>query len=93
VLLASKNVFVTSGTAQLSDSEEFAPHGSVHVNNKIFLRAGDRKGDFVKLNTWTQRFSQIPVDSAVPEPSAALLFAGGGLLVFRAVRGRRPVHS
>jgi hypothetical protein len=88
-LLSLEDVFSNDSEQDLSDQEEFAAQSEIDVGTKIVLHPGLQKGSFVKLNRFEQRFSQTVRDASVPEPSAALLFAGGALLVFRAVRGRR----
>lgn len=68
------------GTATLFDHAAFALQQSIVVEKNILV-AGDAIGDLVSLDSFEQRFSQVP------EPSTLLLL-GGGLLGVVAV-GRR----
>ena len=62
------------GIFNLSDSANFAPQSTINVEKWITLY-GDDVGDFVSLNSFTQRFSQVPVQ--VPEPATIALFVLG----------------
>ena len=68
--LGTKNVFADqlAQDFSLSDATEFAPHSVVNIATDIVL-FGDSAGDVVVLDTFEQRFSQIP------EPGTAGLLA------------------
>lgn len=63
------------------DEAEFAPQQSIKVEKNILL-SGDWYGDTVSLNSFDQRFSQVP------EP-ATILLVSTGLLGIGALRKRR----
>lgn len=69
-------VFGTS-TAKLSDGTDFDPTDSIYVTKNILLEAWDI-GEFARLESFEQRFSQ----TTVPEP-ASLMLLGLGLIALR----------
>ena len=85
-VIGEKNVtawdFGLGETNKLEDSANFAPRDEIWVTKNILLEASDF-GEFAVLNSFEQRFSQVPVD--IPEPSLFLLFASG-LLEMQAKR-------
>ena len=70
-------------TSKLFDSANFAPRDSVYVTKNILLEA-EFSGEFARLDSFEQRFSQTR--TSVPEPHAIMLWGVGLLLL--AVRRR-----
>jgi hypothetical protein len=70
------NVFGTS-TVKLSDGTDFGPTDSIYVTKNILLEAWDI-GEFARLESFEQRFSQ----TTVPEPASFMLL-GLGLIALR----------
>lgn len=81
--LASKRAEIDNllGIVDPYDWAEFAPQQSIYVEKNILL-SGDWLGDTVSLNSFNQRFSQVP------EP-ATILLVSTGLLGIGALRKRR----
>lgn len=67
------------------DSVSFAPRDSIYVTKNILIEA-DLVGEFAKLNSFEQRFSQTTI---VPEPHAIMLWGTGLLLLLVRRRQRK----
>ncbi len=81
--VAYKSVYIDNafGGSDLYDSAEFTPQPFIHVEKNILI-LGDYAEDVVRLNSFSQRFSQIP------EPATMVLF-GLGLLGVAGVSRRK----
>jgi hypothetical protein len=65
-------------TTKLFDSADFAPRDSVYVTKNILLEA-ELIGEFARLDSFEQRFSQTTI--SVPEPHAIMLWGVGLMLL------------
>jgi len=86
--LAELGVFSDGVTNQLSDAAAFPDQTALAVRTQITL-APEAKDALVRLGVFEQRFRQTRAAEVIPEPSAAFLFMGGGVLVARSLRRRK----
>lgn len=74
------------GEFQLFDSADFNTQSLIHVEKNIFV-GGDFDFDYVSLDSFEQRFSQVP------EPTTMLLFGTGIVGVVGAARRKKKYQA